>query len=298
MSLQGREGLGLGFLSSWVPGLLAFLAGPVVVAVVTFFADPSILGPAHWMGPLSHQGTLHDAALGHGLLVALLYSGLVLPADLLAGPLLALVLNARKWGVGRVRTVFLLPLLVSATGGASLTVALLWLAIFNPRLGLLKVLLGLSHLPPQTWVYSDRAVLPLLALLSLWTVGRSMLVYLAGLQGLPAEVLWSAHVDRASPWRRFWRVTLPLISTAWLFNLLLDLVQGVQIFSQAYVVSHVNPGQASLSYLVYLLQSSLTPHRTGDATPLGWIVFGVLVVLSALIFRSARRWVRSRGAPS
>jgi multiple sugar transport system permease protein len=208
------------------------------------------------------------------------------------------VLNARAWGVGRVRTVCLFPVLVAGTGGASVAVALLWLWVFNTRLGLLSLLLGMAHLPAQTWVFSDRALLPSLALMCLWTVGRSMLVYLAGLQGLPAEVLWSAQVDGASAWRCLRRVTLPLISPMLLFNLVLDVVQALQTFSQAYVVNQVAPSSPALSYLVYQYANAFTLHGMAYASVLAWILFAAMLGLTALILRSARRWAQYRGAAS
>lgn len=295
MSFRGREPLGTyAFLSPWALGFLAFLAGPMVVALVAAsLSDSSILraGQAHSAAP-------HNAALGHALVVALLYMGLVVPADLVVGMLLALVLNARAWGVGGVRTVRLFPVLVAGVGGASVGVAMLWLWVINTRLGLLNLMLSAAHLPAQTWVFSDRALLPSLALMCLWTVGRSMLVYLAGLQGLPGEVLWSAHIDGASAWLRWRRVTLPLIAPMLFFNLVLDVVQALQTFSQAYVVNQVAPGSPALSYLVYVYANAFTLHGMGYASLLAWILFAAMLALTALILRSARRWAHYRGAAS
>jgi multiple sugar transport system permease protein len=123
-----------------------------------------------------------------------------------------------------------------------------------------------------------------------------MLIYLAGLQGLPRDVLAAAQVDGASAWRRFWVVTLPLLTPTILFNLVLDLIGGLQTFTQAYVVTQGGPGNASLFYLLYLYRNAFSYFRMGYASALAWLLFGFTLVVTALIFRSGRRWVFYEGA--
>jgi multiple sugar transport system permease protein len=286
------------FLSPWVLGFVAFTAGPMLLSLVVSFTDYPVLHPAatRFVGLANYRAALGDHALAHSMTVTLLYVALAVPADLVVGLILALILNVRAKGVAVVRTVFFLPVMIAGSGGASVAVALLWLWLFQPRYGLLNYLLSLVRLPPQLWIYSTRMVVPSLALISLWGVGRSMLIYLAGLQGLPSDVLWAAQIDGASGWRRFWRVTLPLLSPTIFFNLVLDLIFALQTFTQAYVVTQGGPGDSSLFYMLYLYRNTFSYFRMGYASALAWILFAFTLAVTGLLFRSARSWVFYEGA--
>lgn len=288
------------FLSPWVLGFVAFTAGPMVLSLVVSFTDYPVLHPSdtRFVGLDNYRAALHDHALAHSVTVTLLYVALAVPADLVIGLILALILNVRARGVGVFRTVFFLPVMIAGSGGASVAVSLLWLWLFQPRYGLLNYLLSRVHLPPQLWIYSTRMVVPSLALVSLWGVGRSMLIYLAGLQGLPSDVLWAAQLDGASGWRRFWRVTLPLLSPTIFFNLVLDLIFALQTFTQAYVVTQGGPGDSSLFYVLYLYRNAFSYFRMGYASALAWLLFAFTLALTAVLFRTARSWVFYQGARS
>ena len=281
------------FLSPWAVGFLAFVLGPMLVSLAVSFTDYPILHPSatRYVGLGNYRTALHDHVLAHSLAVTILFTVLAVPADLAVGLILALVMNMKARGVAVFRTIFFLPIMIAGTGGGSVAVAVLWGFVFQPRLGLLNAVLRLVHLPPQLWVASTKEVVPSLALMSLWGVGRSMLVYLAGLQALPQEVLLAAQVDGAGPWRRFWQVVLPLLTPMVLFNLVLDLIGALQTFTQTYVITQGGPHNASLFYLIYLYQNAFTYLKMGYASALAWILFAFTLVVSLLIFRSARRWV-------
>ena len=298
-TLRGRErAVAYLCISPWVVGFVAFTLGPMLLSLVISFTDYDILNPAstHWVGVDNYRAAAADRTLAHSVLATLYYAALVIPGDLVLGLLLALALNVRLRGISIFRTIFFLPVMISGTGGASVAVALLWLWIFQPRFGLLNFMLSLVHLPPQLWIYSERLAVPSLALMGIWTVARSMIVYLAALQGLPAQVLWAAELDGASIWRRFLRISLPLISPAILFNLVLDLVGALQTFTQAYLVTAGGPGDATLFYMLYLFRNSFSYLRMGYASALAWLLFGFTLLLTLAVFRSARRWVYYEGA--
>ena len=289
-----REGwAAYAFLSPWILGFLAFTAGPMLVSLALSFTDYPILHPraTTFVGVANYDKAIHDPVLAHSVLVTLLFVALAVPADLVIGLVLAMVLNTRARGVGLFRTVFLLPVMIAGTGGASVAVSLLFLWLFQPQFGLLNYVLGLVHVPPQLWVASSREVVPALALMSLWGVGRSMLIYLAALQGVPRDVLSAAEIDGASRQRRFWQVTLPLITPAILFNLVLDLIGALQTFTQAYVVTAGGPGDSSLFYMLYLYRTAFMYFQMGYASALAWILFAFTLLLTLLLFRSARFWV-------
>ena len=270
----------------------------MMVSLVLSFTDYPILHPSatKFVGLGNYDRAAHDPVLAHSVLVTLYYVALAVPADLALGLLLALLLNSRVRGTGLFRTIFLLPVMIAGTGGASVAVALLFLWLFQPRFGLLNYVIGLVGIPPQLWVASAREVVPALAVMSLWGVGRSMLIFLAALQGLSPDVLSAAMLDGASSWRRFCRVTLPLISPALLFNLVLDLIGGLQTFTQAYVVTAGGPGNSSLFYMLYLYRNAFTYLQMGYASALAWLLFAFTTLVTVLLFRSARFWVFYGGA--
>lgn len=265
----------------------------MLVSLLLSFTNYPILNPSSttFVGAANYDRALNDPVLAHSFVVTLFYAAIAVPADLVLGLILAMVLNTRARGVGFFRTVFLLPVMIAGTGGASVAVALLFLWLFQPQFGLLNYLLGLVNIPPQLWVASSREVVPALALMSLWGVGRSMLIYLAALQGVSTDVLSAAQLDGASSWRRFWQITLPLITPAILFNLVLDIIGALQTFTQAYVVTAGGPGDASLFYLLYLFRNAFTYFDMGYASALAWILFAFTSLLTVLLFRSARFWV-------
>ncbi len=287
------------FLSPWALGFVVFVLGPMLLSLVVSFTDYPILHPSQtrFVGLGNYSTAMHDHVLAHSLAVTLLFTVIAVPADLVVGLVLALIMNMRARAVSVFRTIFFLPIMISGTGGASVAVALLWAFVFQPRFGLLNAVLRFVHLPPQLWVASTAEVVPSLALMSLWGVGRSMLVYLAGLQGLPREVLLAAEVDGASSWRRFWQIVLPLLTPMVLFNLVLDLIGALQTFTQAYVITQGGPQNASLFYLIYLYQNAFTYLKMGYASALAWILFALTLALTLVIFRSARRWVFYAAAP-
>ena len=282
-----------GFLSPWALGFVMFVLGPMVLSLVVSFTDYPILRPSEtrFVGLENYQAAWNDELLRHSLAVTLLYTAIAVPADLVVGLVLALILNMRARGVAVFRTIFFLPIMISGAGGASVAVALLWAFVFQPRFGLLNAVLGLVNLPPQLWVASTTQVIPSLALMSLWSVGRSMLVYLAGLQALPGEVMLAAQVDGASSWRRFWQITLPLLTPMVLFNLILGLIGAMQTFTQAYVITQGGPRDASLFYLIYLYRNAFTYLETGYASAMAWILFALTLLLTLVVFRTARKWV-------
>ena len=285
-------------VSPWVVGFVAFTAAPMVLSLVASFTDYNLLHPetTHWIGANNYVEAFHDSTLRHSVFVTLYYLGLALPADLVVGLVLALILNSRLRGMGLFRTIFFLPVMIAGTGGASVAVALLWLWIFNPQFGLLNFVLSIAHIPGQLWIYSDRLVIPSLALMSLWSVGQTMLIFLAALRGIPADTLWAAELDGASAWRRFWRVTVPLISPAILFNLILDMIAGLQTFTQAFVITQGGPGDSSLFYMLYLYRNAFSYFRMGYASALAWLLFACTLLLTVLIFRAGRSWVFYQGA--
>lgn len=294
-----RGWAGYFFLAPWALGFAAFTAGPMLLSLILSFTNYAILNPdaTRWVGPANYLEAAADPVLRQSVVATLYYTFLAVPLDLFIGLMLALLLNVRLKGMSVFRTVFFLPVMISGTGGASVAVALLWLWVFQPQFGLANSALDAIGLPRQLWFQSESQVVPTLALVSLWGVGRSMVIYLAALQGVPRDLHGAALLDGASSLRRLIRITMPLISPAILFNLLLDLIAALQTFTQAFVITQGGPADASLMYMLYLYRNAFSYFRMGYASAMAWILFGATFILTVLILWSARRWVFYRGRP-
>ncbi|MBA2768511.1 MAG: sugar ABC transporter permease [Sporichthyaceae bacterium] len=254
---------------------------------LSFTDDNLVSAGTSFVGLDNYQQALtEDPLVLKSLRVTAYYASAAVALDLVVGLALALLLNAGFRGIGAIRTIYYLPAAVSGVA-----VSLLWLWIFQPNGGLANGLLGLVGLPGPNWVYSTAWVIPAFVLMSLWGVGRSAFIYLAILQRIPTNLYEAAAVDGAGPMRRLFRITVPLVTPAIFLNLVLGLIGNFQTFTQAFVISEGGPANASLFYTLLVYRNAFRYFRIGYASALAWILFAILLVLTLLVFRSARRWV-------
>jgi len=303
--LTGRQreaGVAYAFMSPWVVGFLALTLLPMAASLVLSFTDYQLLSPgsAHWIGGANYAEAARDPAVGQSLKVTAYYAISEVGLSLVLGLVLALLLNAGMRGIATLRTVYYLPAVVSGV-----SVAILWLWIFQPSGGLANHILNMLGLPSVGWIYSSRWVIPAFVLMGLWGVGQTAFIYLAVLQRIPTNLYEAAAVDGIGPLRRLFGITLPLVTPALLVNLVLGLIGNFQIFTAGFVITTGRggpgaltlggPGQSSLFYVLYLYQNAFTRFRFGYASALAWVMFALLLALTLLIFRSSRRWVYEEG---
>jgi multiple sugar transport system permease protein len=275
---------GLAFCALWFVGLGVFTAYPVVASLFYSFCDYSVLQRPVWCGVENYQRLAHDSLFWISLKNTLLYAALSLPLGLVVALALALLLNTEVRGMAVFRTIFYLPSIVPLVASA-----MLWLWIFNGQFGLLnwvlRPVLGLVGLRPPGWFGDPAWAKPALVLMSLWGVGNSMVIYLAGLQGVPKELYESAEIDGAGTWRRLWHVTLPLISPVIYFNLVMGIIGSLQVFTTVFVMTggaDGNPARSTLFYALYLFSTAFYDLRMGYASALAWILVALIVVLTVL----------------
>ena len=231
------------FISPVCIGLLVFTIGPILASLYFSFTQYNIIRAPKWVGLGKFHDLMQDELFWQSLKVTTLYVIMHLPVSLVLALGIALLMNQKVRGIVFFRTVYYLPSVVSGVA-----VALLWMWIFNPEFGILNTLLALVNIQGPAWLFDEHWSLPAIALMSLWGVGGSMLIYLAGLQGIPSELYEAAEIDGASRWRRFWFITLPLLSTVILFNLVMGLIASFQEFTPAYVMTSGGPNFSTLFY--------------------------------------------------
>ncbi|ACZ43400.1 binding-protein-dependent transport systems inner membrane component [Thermobaculum terrenum ATCC BAA-798] len=274
------------FMAPSVLGLLLFSLGPMIASLLLSFTQYDVVSPPKWIGLQNYQDLLHDDLFWQALKVTSLYSAVSVPATLALGLLLALLLNQRFRGVYFLRTVYYLPTVISGVA-----VAMLWRWMFNADYGIINVLLGKVGVQGPQWLLSERWALPALIITSLWGFGGTMLIYLAGLQGIPTELYEAAEIDGAGTWGKFRHVTLPLISHVTFFNLVLGIIGSLQVFAEAYVLTGGGPNNATLLLSVYLYNNAFQYLKMGYASAIAWVMFVIVLLLTLLVLRSSSRWV-------
>jgi multiple sugar transport system permease protein len=285
-----RTATGLAFVSPWLVGFGGLTLLPVALSLYYSFCDFSLLQPPVPVGWDNYRQLMSDPVFWRSLRTTAYYALLALPAGMLVSLGLALMLNAGNRGQGFYRTVVFLPSLVPAVASA-----MLWSWVFNKKLGLLNVLLDLVGIPGPGWLTQPEWVIPALALMSLWGVGYTVVIYLAGLQDVPAELYEAAEIDGALGWRRLWHVTLPVLSPVIFFNLVMALIGSLQILTTPYVMTGGGPARASYFYTMYLYDNAFVHLKMGYASAMAWVQLLMILALTGLAFWSSRRWVHYQG---
>jgi multiple sugar transport system permease protein len=281
---------GLAFLSPWLIGFCVFLLLPIGLSLYYSLCDYSLLQPPIFRGLSNYRQLVHDRLFWQVLKNSLLYAAMALPAGLVVSLALALLLNQKVPGQSVFRTIIFIPSLVPTIAAAAL-----WLWLLNQKSGLINLLLGMIGIPGPGWLTSPRWVLPALALMSLWSVGNTVIIYLAGLQDVPRELYEAAELDGANAWRKFRHVTLPMISPVIFFNLVIAIIGVLQVFDAPYLMTAGGPNHASYFFTYYLYDCGFTYLKMGYASAMAWIQLLIVLVLTGLAFLSSRWWVFYQG---
>lgn len=277
-------------VSPAVLGFLIFALGPVAASFYLSFTDYD-LGQMHFIGLRNYATMLFkDPLFWQSLKVTFVYTVFSVPIGLIAGFSVALLLNQKVHLLSVFRTVYYLPALV---GGVA--ASMVWLWLFSRDFGLLNFFLSLVGIRGPSWLGDPTWVMPAFIVMSLWGVGGPMLIYLAGLQGIPSELYDAAKVDGAGWAGRLWHITIPMMTPVIFFNLVMGIIGTFQVFTQAYVMTSGGPENATLFYVLYLYQNGWQYFKMGYASALAWVLFLVILVFTILVFRSSPAWVYYEG---
>lgn len=274
------------FFSPWLLGFLAFTLLPMAYSIYLIFLDWDLITPPKPAGFTNLTALVHDPLLGLSLFNTAYYTVLSVPLQLLVALLLALALNRGLHGRRLFRTIYYIPSIVPAVA-----LAVVWVEVLNPTYGLLNTVLDWLHLPGQSWLLYPGSARFAFVFISLWNIGGQMVIFLAGLQGVPESLLEAASVDGAGRWHKFRHVTLPLITPTLFFNLVIGLVASFQVFTQAFVMTGGGPQNSTLFLVLYIYQTAFQSFQMGYAATLAWLLFGIVGLLTLLQFRLSRRWV-------
>lgn len=264
---------------------LVLLAGVLVVPAITTvgfsLTDISLIAPTHFVGFANYVALVHDSMFRQALVNTAYYTVGATALSLVIALLSAVALNARFRGRTLFRALLYSPVLTS-----SVAAAVIWLYIYEPQLGLLNGLLGQLHLPQPQWLQSETLAMPSLIIMSAWsTFGTNMIIYLAGLQGIPGEVYEAAEIDGAGRFRTLFHITVPLLRRTTYFLLIINIVQSFQVFSSVYIMTQGGPVGRTQTVVYLMYQNAFQFTKVGYASAMSTILFLAILVFS-LIGRS------------
>jgi multiple sugar transport system permease protein len=280
---------GIAFAMPAILGLIIFTIGPMIASLVLSFTDYRSVNAFHFIGMKNYTRLFNgeDVFFYKSLGVTFYYAILSVPLSLISAFLTALLLNNDKIkGKAIFRTIYYLPCIVP-----SIALCMIWMWLLNPDLGLVNNILSFLHLPTSKFIFSETAVIPSLVVMSLWTTGSTMVIFLAGLQSVPKSLYEAVVVDGGNVFHKFWYITVPMMTPVIFYNLIMGCIGAFQTFNSAFVMTQGGPNNASLFYSYYIWRQAFQFGEMGQACAISWILFLILAVISIGLFKSAKSWV-------
>ena len=303
---------GYALISPWLIGFLLFGVFPILTSIVLSFAQCQSLSDfthAEFIGFENYRTALSglDAKFWPSLWVTFRYAIVAVPAGLLAGLVLALLMNQKVRGIAVFRTLYYIPAILP-----SVATAVLWWHLFDIDRGWINRALGwinwfgwvdaavdrLNERFPIAWLESPTFTPVVFIVMALWAVGGGMIIYLAGLQNIPTQLYEAAEIDGAGRWAKLRFVTLPMLSPVIFFNLVMGIIGSFQVFNVAFVLFEggTGPGDSALFYGLHLFREAFFKYRLGYASALAWILFVIILAMTAFVFKSSPMWVHYEAA--
>ena len=289
---RGEARAGVLFALPWMVGMTLFVAIPLILTFYIAQTKFQIIGAPKWVGMQNYEALWTDPAFWTSARNTLVFAVISVPLKLIIALGLALLLNRATALSGFYRTVFYLPFLMPAVAGS-----VVFMLLLTPNAGPVNLVLEALGFNPPDWLMDPNAALWTLIMLSLWPLGVETLVFLGGLQNIPKEVSEAADLDSPRGWHKLVWITLPLITPMVLFNLVIGIIYSFQIFTQAIVIGGTTgtPAESTLMYMVVLYRAAFRYFNVGLAAAMATVLFVVVLILTLLIFRTARSWVHYEG---
>ena len=279
---------GLLFCSPILIGLAGLTLYPILASLYYSFCNYPMLKPPVWVGITNYKTMFADPVFYNSLGNTAFYAIFAVPLGIITAFMLALLLNQKVKGMAIFRTMFFVPSIVPMVAGS-----VLWLWLLNPNYGLINMLLRAMHLPEPGWMADPVCAKPALILMSLWGVGGSMLIYLAGLQDVPVDLYEAAEIDGAGPLQRMFHITIPFMSPHLFFTLVMGFIGAMGYFTQAFVMTNGKGGPVDSTrfFSLYLFQNAFMYWKMGYACAMAWILFIIILGFTLLLFKTSARFV-------
>lgn len=284
---------GYAFLSPWLIGFFAFTVLPIFVSIWLSFTRYSVLRPPEFIGLKNFKHAFGgDVLVWPSIGRSFYYAILSVPLGLVGSLLVAVLLNQKLKFVSLWRMFYFLPSLTP-----SVAMAYLWKWLLNSEIGVLKVPFDFIGIPMPRWFGSTEWAIPGLVMIALWSGigGSGMIIFLAGLQDIPQELIEAAEIDGAGRWRKFWSITIPMLSPVIFFNLIMGIIGALRVFATAFIATAGGPAYATWFISLHIYQTAFVYFDMGYAAALSWILAAIIISLTVFQFRMSNRWVFYQG---
>ena len=278
--------VGLAFISPWIVGFLAFQLYPILYTLYLSFTQYTGLGEVTWVGLQNYAALLHDPLFWTSLYNTFYYTILAVPIGIVVAIVMALAMNQQLKEVAIYRAGLYLPSVLPL-----FAISFIFLALLNPQFGLVDYVLSLLHIPSIDWLGDPRWSKLAIVLMAQLGAGNAAIVLLAGLRAIPTTLFEAAVIDGANWWTRFWRITMPLLTPVILYDVILGLHAGLQVFTQAYILTNGGPSNSTLFFVFYLYNNAFAYSQMGYASALSWVLFIISFGIAIIVFRLSSRWV-------
>jgi multiple sugar transport system permease protein len=295
LTLQQREGLqGYIFIFPWLFGLIFFTAGPLMFSLYSSFTNYDVTSRMDFIGLGNYiRMFTNDDLFWISLGNTLYFVAFSVPLTTIGAVLLSVLMNQGVPGMRVFRTIYYLPAVLSGVG-----VYLLWMQLLSPNTGLINTLLSWVGIDGPAWLFDPSWTKPAIIFMSLWKLGGGMLLYLACMQGVPDSLYEAAEIDGANPFRRFWHITLPMITPVIFFDLVTSTIGGFQVFQEAYVMSENGdggPANSLVFFNLHMWNKAFEVFDMGYAMAMSWILFVIVLLITLINLKIAPKWVHYEG---
>ncbi len=268
-------------------GLVVMIYGPVLAIFVLGFTSYDVLNRPQWIGFANFSSIFTNPVFWKVLVNTMYFAAATGIAGIVIALALALLVNEKLAGIGIVRTVFFVPVIVSMVSAA-----FVWKWMFNSQFGVFNFLLGLFRIPAPLWLDDPRWAMPAIILMTVWkNVGYNMVIFLAGLKNVPGELYSAARIDGAGPRHRFFQITLPLLSPTTFFVVIVTLINSFLVFEQSYVMTNGGPANATLTFALLIYNNAFLYFKMGYASALSFLFFLVILAITLTQNYFSRKWV-------
>lgn len=275
--------MGLLFIGPGIIGLICFSFGPMLFSLGISFTSWDVISAKEFVGLENYKNLFQDPLFFKSLKVTLYYTLLSVPLITCIPLLIAVLLNSKVKGISVFRAIFYVPSIVPIVASAAV-----WMYIYNPMYGLLNSILKALGMHSQNFIFSETGAVPSLAVMALWGAGNTVVIYLAGLQGVSRQLYEAAEIDGAGTLSRFMNITVPMMTPIIFYNFVMAIINSMQIFTQAYIMTDGGPANATLFYSLMVYRTAFKQSRMGYSAAMSWVFFVIIAVLTLIVFKSQK----------
>lgn len=274
------------FITPGIIGFLAFSLGPMLYSLMLSTMEWNIITPMKFIGFGNYKDLFSNDLFWKSLKATAYYAILSVPLIIIVDFMVAILLNSKVKGISIFRTIFYIPSIIPLVATCAI-----WMFIYNPTFGLINGALRMAHLPVMKFLDTPRTVVPSLAMIALWCSGNTIIIYLSGLQSVPSHLYEAAEIDGAGKWNCFKNITVPMMTPIIFYNIVMAIINCLQTFTQAYIMTEGGPANASMFLSLLVYQNAFKYQRMGYSAAASWVLFVIVAILTALLFASSKKWV-------